>query len=154
MIERVAKCVCGQLSIVCKGEPDFVGMCHCQYCQARTGSVFAVNAAYLNEQVVPQGESKTFTRLADSGRKVTFHFCPNCGTSVYWKGEMRPEVTGVAVGAFRDTTMRLPERAVWAENRHSWVHEPPGISVYPKGHKYGHATVAPNLVESGTSGAS
>ena len=152
MKERVAKCVCGQLSIACQGEPDFVGMCHCQSCQTRSGSVFAVNAAYLNEHVTPRGESKTFTRIADSGRKVTYHFCPNCGTTVYWIGEMRPDVTGVAVGAFNDPSIRSPERAVWAENRHPWVHEPGGISVYPKGHKYGHETVAPHLVESKGSG--
>ncbi len=146
MTERVAKCMCGQLSIACTGEPHFVGMCHCHECQTRSGSVFAVNSAFPNDHTKPSGESKTFTRVAESGRKVTYHFCPNCGTTVYWHGEMLPEMTGVAVGAFRDPSIHAPERAVWAQTRHAWVHEPDGISVYPKGHKYGHETVAPKLV--------
>ena len=148
MTERVATCVCGQLSIACSGEPDFVGMCHCYQCQARSGSIFAVNSAYLSDRVKPSGESKTFTRIAESGRKTTYHFCPECGTSVYWRGEMRPDMIGVAVGAFRDTSLRPPERAVWAQARHTWAHEPSGVPVYPKGHAYGHETTAPNLIES------
>ncbi|RYH27851.1 MAG: GFA family protein [Alcaligenaceae bacterium] len=147
MIDRVATCVCGQLQLTCKGEPEFVGMCHCHQCQTRSGSVFAVNCTFSDDQVKPSGESTTFMRTAESGRTVTYHFCPACGTTVYWKGEMRPQETAVAVGAFRDSSIRAPERAVWAQTRHTWVHEPSGISVYPKGHKYGHETIAPDLVE-------
>lgn len=146
MTERTARCACGQLSITCAAEPSFVGMCHCLQCQARTGSVFAVNAAFPTESVVARGDASVFSRQGDSGRTVTFHFCPRCGTTLYWRGELRPQDTVVAVGAFGDPAFPLPERAVWAQARHRWSHEPAGVPVFPKGMAQGGATQAPEWV--------
>jgi tetratricopeptide (TPR) repeat protein len=35
-------------------------------------------------------EHKTYGRVADSGFEIRFHFCPNCGSSVFWKGDRSP----------------------------------------------------------------
>ena len=141
MTERSAACACGQLTAICEGEPTFVALCHCKLCQARTGSTFAVNAGFLKSNVRVSGRNTTYQRRGDSGRLVTFHFCPDCGSSVYWEGEMRPDMTVVAVGAFRDPSFPGPVRAVWAENRHPWVTMPADIPVFPKG-AGGHAAPA------------
>jgi hypothetical protein len=39
-MRRTATCACGQLQIVCTGEPMKVSACHCLECQRRTGSPF------------------------------------------------------------------------------------------------------------------
>jgi hypothetical protein len=31
-----------------------------------------------------------------------FHFCPSCGSTVYWEPARKPDMIGVAVGAFAD----------------------------------------------------
>lgn len=55
------------------------------------------------------------------GRKVEFHFCPECGTSVFWYAEFRPDHVGIAFGAFADTSMPWPTVSVWKTTRHPWM---------------------------------
>lgn len=121
MIERLATCACGQLRLSCRGEPLKVSLCHCLDCQKRTGSTYGIAAFYKRESVQAAGAAKTWTRPSDRGLPVTFHFCPTCGTSVYWEPQRMPDLVGVAVGAFADPAFPAPTQAVWDERRHHWV---------------------------------
>jgi hypothetical protein len=76
MTTRTAACACGQLRIVCDGEPTWVAACHCTACQRRTGSAYSVNAYYAKQGMNIEGTSKVFTRRSDAGRDVRLHFCP------------------------------------------------------------------------------
>lgn len=118
---RTAACACGQLRIVCHGEPLRVSVCHCLDCQRRTGSAFGVAAFYPRSAVRPEGRRQTTRRLADSGRGLTFHFCPECGGTVFWEPEFRPDSIAVAVGAFADPAFPMPEKVVYEERAHPWV---------------------------------
>src|SRR5215472_6984057 len=89
LMERLAQCHCGSLRAITSGEPLLVGICHCKACQRRTGAVAAYVASFAKAQVTIEGETKVFDREGQSGHKVRFHFCPNCGTSLYW--ELMPD---------------------------------------------------------------
>jgi hypothetical protein len=122
MPDREAACGCGQVRIVCAGDPVRISMCHCLECQRRTGSVFGVQAWFPPEQVRrKEGASKRFARTADSGRIVTFSFCPGCGGTVYWEAEQRPGWVAVAVGCFADPDFAPPGHSVWERRRHRWT---------------------------------
>ena len=41
---------------------------------------------------VIRGRSKTFTRNSVVGKLATFHFCPECGSTVFWKPERMPQL--------------------------------------------------------------
>ncbi|MES1156812.1 MAG: GFA family protein [Alphaproteobacteria bacterium] len=127
MTTRLASCSCGQLSISCEGEPMRVSLCHCLGCQRRTGSVFGVTARFPDADVRVEGVSTTYVRVGDSGGAATFHFCPRCGSSVYWKADQIPGVTAVAVGAFADPNFPAPTVAVYDGRRHAWVQPPEGV---------------------------
>jgi hypothetical protein len=101
-MERVAECHCGQLRAVTSGEPDSVYLCHCKACQRRTGAVIHNGSRWLKTQVQIEGEHKVYGRIADSGFEIRFHFCPNCGSSVFWEGDRSPTTCGIAVGCFAD----------------------------------------------------
>jgi hypothetical protein len=127
---RTAHCCCGSLRVEASGEPKFVVACHCTECQRRTGSVFGVGAYYPKAQITVQGTSNLYVRDGQSGHKLRIHFCPDCGTSVYWEAEFRPDYYGVAVGAFADPQFPLPVRSVWEQTRHPWLvfgHNPDGF---------------------------
>ena len=131
--EHVAACACGQLRITASGDPDVVVACSCIECQRRTGSPFGVGAYYQRTRVLAvEGTHKNFERGTDSGRSFSTKFCPECGTSVFWELEMRPEHIGIAVGCFGDPQFPGPARAVWAENRHHWVAFPSDLPVFEK----------------------
>jgi hypothetical protein len=122
MIKREATCGCGQLMIVCTGEPTRVSMCHCFACQRRTGSTFGVQAWFPRDAVsINRGVGKQYERRADSGRMVILNFCPNCGTTIYWTAEQRPDLIAVAVGTFADPSFQMPRHSVWEKRQHPWI---------------------------------
>lgn len=116
-----AACSCGQLSVTAEGEPVRVSVCHCLACQRRTGSAFGVQARFAREAVALHGDARTYTRVADSGNSVTFHFCPSCGSTVWWELEALPGFVGVAVGAFADPAFPGPTVSIYEARRHTWV---------------------------------
>jgi len=120
-VTRQAACACGQLRVACAAEPRKVSLCHCLECQKRTGSTYGIAAFFPRETVTVSGEATRFTRPSDSGHAVTFHFCPTCGSTVYWEPARMPQLIGVAVGAFADPGFPAPSQAVYDQHRHGWV---------------------------------
>ncbi|WP_374572762.1 GFA family protein [Phenylobacterium sp.] len=118
---RTASCACGRLSADCRGEPASVSLCCCAQCQRRTGGAFGVAVFFAREAVTVRGEAAAYTRPSDSGQPVTFHFCPACGSSVYWEPHRKPDMVAVALGAFADPGFPRPGKAVYAERRPSWL---------------------------------
>jgi hypothetical protein len=137
-MERTAACHCGQLRVIASGEPDRVYVCHCKACQRRTGSVIHNGSRWLKSQVRVEGEHKIYARMAESEFEIRFHFCPNCGSNVFWEGDRTPEFYGITVGSFADPTFPAPRFAVWEEMMHPWFeattveeHNPQGRPAVP-----------------------
>jgi hypothetical protein len=93
-------------------------MCHCLACQRRTGAVISNQARYRNDQVTIAGKSTEWKRKADSCNAMTFHFCPTCGSTVFWENAGFPGLVRVAIGNFADPSFPGPTLAVWEESRH------------------------------------
>jgi len=127
MTDRVASCSCGQLRLSTNEEPLRVSVCHCLACQRRTGSVFGAQARFHERAVQISGDSTVYVRVGDEGRKATFHFCPQCGSTVYYRLEGRPEHVAVPVGAFAEPGFPAPSFSVYEERMHPWVGLPPDI---------------------------
>jgi len=127
MPQRVATCSCRQLMLRTTEEPLRVSICHCNACQRRTGSVFGVQARFRVEAVVIRGNSTAFVRTGESGASATFHFCPVCGATVYYRLDAVDGLIGVPVGAFSKADFPAPTISVYEECMHPWVILPDGI---------------------------
>lgn len=121
MEERHASCGCGQLRVICQGEPVRISVCHCLACQRRTGSAFAAQARFPRDRIAIEGRSTAWRRVADSGRGLTFHFCPKCGATVHYGQDDIPDVVAVPLGAFADPGFPAPWVSVWERRKHAWV---------------------------------
>lgn len=131
-----AACSCGRLNIRLSGSPRIVSSCHCLACQRRTGAIFGSTAFFGKDQIVATtGESRTFQRVAESGSTLSFRFCPQCGSTVFWENARLPDQVMVAVGAFADPTFPAPARTVWAKSRHPWLAFPDDVPSYPEAPK-------------------
>ena len=126
-LSRKASCSCGQLSAVATGEPVRVSMCHCVACQRRTGTVFGAQARYPEKSVLVSGESRAYSRTADSGHVLTFNFCPACGGTVYYTNDALPGFVGIPVGTFADPSFNAPAFSVYERTKHPWVALPAGL---------------------------
>lgn len=130
MTTRHASCSCGRFRLSCEGDPIRVSVCHCLACQRRTGSVFGAQARFGRDQITAiEGRSTQFARTGDSGTTATFHFCPTCGSTLYWESDAMPDVVYVPVGAFGDPKFLAPTVSVYEERRHAWVTVPDGPDV-------------------------
>lgn len=128
---RVASCNCGQLRVTCVGpDPDRISLCHCNLCQKQSGSAFAIQARFPKEQVTIEGESTAwkfpirdaepvaYRNCASEGGE--FHFCPTCGSTVYYTADADSARIGVKIGAFADPTFPPPKISGFEEYRHPW----------------------------------
>jgi hypothetical protein len=124
MPTRLASCSCGQLTAKVVGEPVRISICHCLACQRRTGSAFGEQARFLRNDVSISGASTEYVRVGDEGSRVTFHFCPQCGSTVYYELEGLEEFLAIPVGAFADPDFPTPRVSVYESRKHSWVVPP------------------------------
>jgi hypothetical protein len=125
MTTRRASCSCGQLSIACEGEPVRISMCHCLECQKRTGSPFGVQARFPRTQVTTiKGKAREYERVGEEGGRITFRFCPECGSTLYWSIDTQTDLIAIAVGAFADPNFPAPFFSVYERRRHPWVDVP------------------------------
>ncbi|UZW60448.1 GFA family protein [Lysobacter enzymogenes] len=127
MSRRTASCACGQLSLDCEGEPLRISICHCLACQRRTGSAFGYQVRYPEAAVAIRGRFSGYAQAGDSGNVARFGFCPQCGSTVFWRPDALPGTVLVAAGAFADPAFPPPPTvSVYGDRRHAWVALPPG----------------------------
>jgi hypothetical protein len=127
-----ARCICGAIALSLSGPSKLVVACHCLDCQRRTGAPFGVGAFYPADAVAISGTAKEFTRTAASGRKVRMYFCPDCGTTIYWKADLMPTMIGVAVGTMADPSYPAPVVSVFEQSKHAWVEiDGAGVEHFP-----------------------
>lgn len=120
---REARCACGALSARAEGDPVRLSVCHCRDCKRRTGSAFSWNATYAADRVGLSGAFKTFTRGSDDGFWVRHNFCAECGVTICYEIERRPNMISIPAGAFADPDLPAPGIEVYEERRCPWLPE-------------------------------
>ena len=123
---RLAACHCGELRLEVDGDPLAVSICHCLDCQRRTGSAFGMQAGFRSEQVRVMGRFSDFTRVSDEAdrKEHVFHFCPRCGSQVFYTEPSEPDLVVVSVGSFADPSFPPPTESGYDFRRHAWVRLP------------------------------
>jgi len=130
MPTRDAACHCGQLRLEVAGDPFAVSICNCLACQRRTGSAFGMQAAFEADQVQIAGRFSDYARISDEAdrKEHVFHFCPDCGSQVFYTEPSEPGLIVVSVGAFADPTFPPPTESGYDSRRHAWVGLPATIA--------------------------
>jgi hypothetical protein len=139
MTTRTARCGCGRVEVTVDGDPSDVLVCHCDFCQKRSGSVFIASALFADDQVVSiAGETKSYNGLEIDGvgavglpEGITYHFCTTCGSTVFgtFINPMSGQgTTSIAVGNFVDPSFPRPTAEVFTDLRHHWVLPIPGAA--------------------------
>ena len=106
-IKHLGGCLCGKTRFEVEGEPNLVGVCHCRYCQLRTGSAFGISVYFTKAQVkLICGDLDTYQFETSTGNKVVFERCKNCGTTLFWETTAKRLLgfKGTAGGAYDPPT--------------------------------------------------
>ncbi|SMH55789.1 GFA family protein [Maritimibacter sp. HL-12] len=104
MTDQQGGCLGGALRFATTGNPDWVTVCHCRFCQRATGGAYMVEPIFKKSVFrIIKGTPKVFSQVSQgSGKIVQVHFCPECGTKLHLSFERYPDVVGVYAGTFDD----------------------------------------------------
>jgi len=135
---RTGGCVCGRIRYVATGAPLRVTLCHCTWCQRRTGTAFGAEVVYTHDQLRFEADRPAAYRHRsdESGRWLDQRFCPSCGTNLGMTLEAAPGVVTVPAGSFDDPSWLQREgvefRHVHMASAQDWSRLPEGALAYDK----------------------
>ena len=110
-------CLCGAVRYVSKGDPARVLNCHCADCRKSTGASYGTNAFVPEDQVEMTGTLSVYEHVADSGNKMTKHFCPTCGSLVYGTSSGRPNVLSIRAGSIDEGEVVKPDANLFLKSK-------------------------------------
>ena len=136
MVERRGGCVCGGVRFVAHGEPLRITICHCAWCQRRTGTAFGAEVVFDQAKVEMSGTPPArYRHVSDeSGRWLDVEFCARCGANLGFTLEAVPGVRTLPAGAFDDPAWLRPDRHtvrhVFLRSRRAWAELSPLVETY------------------------
>ncbi|PHZ84395.1 GFA family protein [Paremcibacter congregatus] len=132
MTNFTGSCMCGKASYHADTEALFTAHCHCQNCRKSSttghGSLILLPA----DALTVTGDLSRYSWTADSGHKITKHFCGTCGCLVYQENDALPEGRGIAVNLLDDPEVFAAQMVVYSSRALSWDQPATGIPAFPE----------------------
>ena len=124
-------CLCTNVRFAYTGTLGEAAYCHCSDCRKCTGSAFNVSVRVERKHfAITAGQSKGFTKQADSGNELTRHFCSDCGSPLFTSSPSHPDLVYVKAGAFDDPTLVHSVRQSWTRSSVPWAVIEAGLPSY------------------------
>ncbi len=135
-MQQSGGCVCGANRFVTTGAPLRITICHCTWCQRRTGTAFGTEVVFDRGQVEFTREDASRHRHVsdESGRWLDVVFCRVCGGNLGLMVEAAPEVRSLPAGAFDDSSWiradRHQMRQIYLRSRRDWPEITPLVETH------------------------
>ena len=125
-------CHCGSIRYQADGEPLTHALCHCTDCRRHAGAPMVSWIMFRQDAVtVTKGAPKVYVSSAHGRR----HFCPDCGTGVFFNNaEVMPGIVDVQSSTCDDADANPPQAHVQVAERLKWMeraHELPTFERFP-----------------------
>ena len=125
------QCHCGAVRFEIPPEAKHQAICHCSDCRRHAGAPLVSWALVPRETMSIEGKTREYAS-SEHGRR---HFCPECGTSLFYTNEaIFPGLIDVQTGTLDDPDVLAPTVQVQAAERVAWVtrlNEIPAFDRYP-----------------------
>ncbi|KAK5710431.1 hypothetical protein LTR17_018879 [Elasticomyces elasticus] len=124
---KTGSCFCGKLRYEYIGEPAMTVTCHCLTCQKLSGSAFTTNICVPDDKYhVTSGTPKTYDWTHESGMKMEFSFCGDCGANISKTGDHDAFKGMVIVQAGsldekQEQELPAPVAELYVKQRVSWL---------------------------------
>ena len=114
------RCLCGAVTYQTNASAVFMGNCYCADCrrESRTGHITAVAVPGPALQV--SGETRQFTKPADSGQTIRKTFCPVCATTLYTNPSGLPGLALIRAGTLDDVSAVVPQVNMYVACAPAW----------------------------------
>ena len=89
-----------------------------------------MQAGFKADEVTVEGRYSDYSRISDQPdrKEHVFHFCPDCGSQVFYTEPTEPDLVVVSVGAFADPTFPPPTESGYDSRRHPWIGLPESVA--------------------------
>jgi hypothetical protein len=126
-------CLCGEVRYVVDWAVERLAACYCSDCQRMTSAGGSVNARVPASAFrLTKGQTKVFTKTADSGNALHRHFCGDCGSWIYNPMGGDPEHVILKAGTFDSHDGMKIELNLWARSRAPWAPMDDTITTHEK----------------------
>ena len=116
-------CLCGAVRYEATGDSENASYCHCDDCKRATGGPYTVGVLVRSMELrIISGEVKGYTTIADSGRKITREFCPNCGSPLFTRAEKCPDLVFLKAGSLDEPELIKPSCEIWTKCAVPWAY--------------------------------
>ncbi len=111
-------CLCGDVRYFARGDPLFVGHCHCHNCQKASGSAFLTYVGLRTEDLQwTKGQPSTY----ESSPGVERGFCSRCGSPMTFARPDRGEIS-VFAGTLDEPDNIEPKFHMFTDHQFAWLH--------------------------------
>lgn len=125
-------CHCGAIRYRVEGEAIVHALCHCSDCRRSAGAPMVGWTMYpATALTVTQGRPK-LRHSSEHGRR---HFCPDCGTGLfYFNEQILPGLVDIQSATYDEPEAVPPQAHIQVAERLGWMktaHELPAFDRYP-----------------------
>jgi hypothetical protein len=115
------QCLCGSIKYIIQSKPKAVGCCYCKSCQVKSGSDHIVYLACEAGSVAIDGSVKWYQSIGDSELPKQHGFCSDCGSTLFGKPQVWPNLLIVYAGSLDDTSTYPPQTNLWLQDAPEWA---------------------------------
>lgn len=120
-LDLATHCDCGAVTLTARGRVVSMFQCACDSCQRISGGGHSSVVLLEADAITVTGETKTYSRPADSGAIFTRHFCPECATTLYAHSSRARALRILPVGLFSgQNDWFLPNQLIFARSHRHW----------------------------------
>ncbi|MFD1343475.1 GFA family protein [Litorisediminicola beolgyonensis] len=130
------RCLCGAVAYQTTGDPLWVTICHCRFCQRATGSDRMIEPIFERDAYeITRGSPAVFTLPSEgSGQDVHVQFCAACGTKLALTFARWPDRLGLYIGTLDDpgaiAVTRENSKHIFTGEARPGTILPPGVPTY------------------------
>ena len=125
------RCHCGAVRYEMPAEAIHQALCHCTDCRRHSGAPMVAWGLVRRGDLKVEGETRAYAS-SEHGRR---HFCPACGTSLFYTNDVIfPGQVDVQTATLDDPDAIAPTAQIQTAERIGWMeraHELPQFERYP-----------------------
>ena len=122
MATHTGGCLCKGVRYEFSVEPLMTISCYCRDCQQVTGSPFTtVSAIPRTAFHLLHGELGAYTIMSQGSRAVTREFCKVCGSALFTRAEMVPDLIFIKAVSLDDPSWVKPIISCWTSRAQPWA---------------------------------
>ncbi len=125
------KCLCEAVQYEWTGASASASYCHCPDCRKATGGPYTVGVGVRAEGLAISGRTAGYTKTADSGNQITREFCPECGSPLFTRAEVYPDMVWIKAGSLDEPELIKPTHHIWAGKAVPWAYLDESLPSFP-----------------------